>query len=125
MTTIKISPSLENYLETIYFLQKNSESVRVTDLAKKMDISKAGVNKAIKNLKELDLVNHSHYGSISLNEKGEQLALEIAKRHAILFKFFHDVLGVPKEEAENEACSVEHLVSSNTIEKLNKHINSL
>lgn len=116
---LNLSPSLENYIETLFFLNDSNGDVRVTDLATKMKVSKASVNKAINQLKDLALVNHEHYGSIRLTDDGLNFAKEIAKRHSILFEFLEKV-GVSMEQAEEEACIIEHLLSMDTIKKIEK-----
>ena len=72
-----ISKSLEEYLKTIYILKKQNENVRVTDIANKMNCTKPSVNKAIKNLKENEMVNYQSYGTIELTKEGEELAKKI------------------------------------------------
>ena len=57
-----ISKSLEEYLKVMYILKKQTGDIRVTDIANKMNCSKAGVNKAINNLKDNGLVNYETYG---------------------------------------------------------------
>ena len=44
---IMISKSLEEYLKTMYVLNKQNGKIRVTDIAEKMNCSKPGVTKAI------------------------------------------------------------------------------
>ena len=51
-----ISKALEEYLKTMYVLQKQNGNIRVTDIANKMNCSKPSVNKALNNLKEKELV---------------------------------------------------------------------
>ena len=63
---MKLTGSQEEYLKTIYLLEKNNEKVRVTDIANKLKITKPSVNKGINTLKEVGLVNYKAYGSISL-----------------------------------------------------------
>ncbi len=125
MDDIKISPSLENYLETILFLQDSSDKVRVTDLADSVKVSKASVHKAIKQLTELNLANHNHYGSISLTSEGLEYAKSIEARHNILCDFFINTLGVSPEIGEDEACSVEHLLSMSTVLKMKELMDRL
>ena len=119
---IKISPSQEDYLEKILSIRKKNGTVRVTDLAAEMNISKPSVNKAVNNLKAQGLVNHERYGLLDLTFEGEQLAKEIERRHMILKKFLHKILEVDEETSEKEACLIEHCVSINTIEKLSKYL---
>ena len=53
-----ISKALEEYLKTMYVLQKQNGNIRVTDIANKMNCSKPSVNKAVNNLKEEKLVKY-------------------------------------------------------------------
>ena len=59
-----ISKSQEEYLKTMYVLQKQNGEIRVTDIANKMNCSKPSVNKVIKNLKDNKLINYETYGKI-------------------------------------------------------------
>ena len=61
-----ISKSLEEYLKTMYILEKQNGDIRVTDIAKKMNCSKPSVNKALNNLKDNNLINYETYGKIEL-----------------------------------------------------------
>ena len=115
---LNITPSLEDYLETILFLMEKDQAVRVTDVANYLEISKPSVNKAINNLKAMGLVIHEHYGLLELTEKGRQIAVEVAKRHVVLTEFLEKYLGVDPKTAEKEACLMEHSMSAETIDKL-------
>ncbi len=117
-----VTASLEDYLEAIYFLN-NDEGVRVTDIATELSISKPSVNRAINTLKAQGLVNHEHYGSLFLTEEGLDIAKKIAKRHFMLKKFLTQILEVDEKTAEEEACSIEHCLSADTVEKLEKFMN--
>lgn len=118
----KISPSMEDYLEAIYFLQQTNQDVRVTDLACKLNISKPSVNRAINNLKKKNFVEHENYGLLKLTESGLKTAKNIAMRHVTIRKFLCDLLGVKKEIAEVEACRLEHSMSNDTIKKLQNYL---
>ena len=67
MSIIKISVSLEYYLKTIYILN-NDKGARVTDVAKKLNVSKPSVNKALNLLKEEKLIEYEKYKTINLTE---------------------------------------------------------
>ncbi len=55
-----LSPSLEDYLEVILDLQEENESIRVTDLAERLQVANSSVNQAVTKLVELQLVIHDH-----------------------------------------------------------------
>ena len=77
---MKLTNSQEEYLKTIYILEKNIGKVRVTDIAEKLKITKPSVNKAIKHLKDIKLIEYEVYGEINLTQNGEELAKEIIKK---------------------------------------------
>ena len=47
-----ISKALEEYIKTMYVLEKQVGEIRVTDIATKMNCSKASVTKSLNSLKE-------------------------------------------------------------------------
>jgi DtxR family Mn-dependent transcriptional regulator len=119
---MNLSSSLEDYLEAIYDIKNADSIVRITDISTKLNVEKSSVNTAIKKLKNLNLVMHEKYCDIILTEKGEEKAKSIRNKHNTILKFFHDLLGVTKNEAERDACKIEHVISNNTFERLSKFI---
>ena len=120
-----ISKSLEEYLKTIYILKKQNENVRVTDIANKMNCTKPSVNKAIKNLKENEMVNYQSYGTIELTEKGKELAKKILEAYDIVYLFLKDVLNLEDGQAQEEAENIKSVISDDTTNKLAKYIHKV
>lgn len=118
MAARRISPSQEDYLEAVYEIEAAGQPVRVTDLALRLDVSKASVNKAVSLLKDASLVNHEHYGTITLTEQGRNTAREVSLRHKTLKRFLVRVLGVEEAIAEEDACQMEHAISQTTMDRL-------
>lgn len=116
--TVKLTGSLEDYLEAVYLIEKKKGEVRITDIALFMNLSKPSVNKAVSTLKENGLLEHEKYGAIKLTESGTNLAKEIYFRHETLTKFFIETLDIEPEIAEDEACKIEHIISSQTLGRL-------
>lgn len=120
---LKLTSSLEDYLEVIYLLTKDKGEVRITDIAVFMNLSKPSVNRAIVSLKENALLEHERYGTIKLTKDGLLLAKEIYFRHEILTKFFVKTLGIDPDIAQNDACKIEHIISHQTLSKLVAYMN--
>jgi DtxR family Mn-dependent transcriptional regulator len=114
----KLSPNMEDYLESIYLLELESGNVRVKDIAKRMDITMPSVSGAVKNLEKQGLVCHSRYDLVSLTMKGNRIAEEIYHRHHILKDFLSQILGLRPEIAEKDACAIEHNISPETMKSL-------
>ena len=117
-----ISKSLEEYIKIMYLLKQKNGNIRVTDIADKMNCSKAGVNKAVNNLKEKRLVNYETYGTIELTQEGENLAKKILETYDIVYLFLKDVLNMEQEIAKKEAEKIKTTISDETVNKLAKYV---
>ena len=60
----KLSVSQEDYLKEIYRMYTRGETIRITDIAQSLGISKPSVNKAVKLLMQTGYISHEHYGDI-------------------------------------------------------------
>ncbi len=115
----KLTESIEDYIESIYLeYKKINGGVRITDLALKMNVSKASANDAVRKLKELGHVEHERYGQIFLTESGMTLGEEIYEKHRFLRHFLINVLEVSPSVAEEDACGIEHVISEETFAKM-------
>jgi DtxR family Mn-dependent transcriptional regulator len=90
----KLSLSLECYLEAILDLKVAKESVRITDLADQLRVTKASVNRAVTKLAALKLITHERYGPVTLTLQGETEARKVQKRQQILKQFLSQAYGV-------------------------------
>lgn len=118
MTIGDLTPSYEDYIETIYDLAVNgSGSVRSTDVAAALGFSKASVARATKNLREQGYIDQEHYGAITLTKKGRDYGEHILMRHRVLRAFLVEALGVDEPTANIEACEMEHTISEETLKK--------
>lgn len=114
----KISKANEDYLEAIVMLGGTTErSVRSVDVAKKLGVSKASVNKAVTLLKEKGMLDQPYYGDITLTKAGYDYACSVYKRHIYLTAFLEKGLGIAPEVAADEACLMEHAISDDSFEK--------
>ncbi len=117
MSTPELSASLEDYLETIFFLSQKAGSARPKDIAERMKVRAASVTGALRALAEKGLVNYAPYASVTLTEKGREIAGKIAVKHETLLRFFTQVLGIDVAEAEEFACSMEHSIPDHILER--------
>lgn len=122
----KMSMSHEDYLEAIVELGGTTEvSVRSVDIATKLGVSKASVNKAVTILKEKNLAVQPYYGDITLTEEGYAYGNSVLERHHLLFAFLTKALGISEEQADEEACLMEHAISDESFEKWAAYIKQL
>lgn len=119
----ELSSSLEDYLEAIFNLAGEAESVRSTEIAKVLGVSKASVTGALRVLRHKGLANYKPYDTVTLTEKGKATAAEIARKHEILKSFFINVLGVKAEVGQKAACKAEHALGPEISARLLSFIN--
>ena len=118
-----ISQAVEDYLKNIYKLQRRrSESARVTTslLAERMDVAAASVTNMVKKLAELKLVRHTPYQGVELTEAGEKIALETIRHHRLLELYLSEALGYPWDEVDAEADRLEHAISEEFEDRIDK-----
>ena len=90
-----LTPSNEDYLETILELSEKTDAVRSVDIAEHLLVSKASVTKAMGILREAGLIEQAHYGLIHLTSHGRRHADEILLRHGMLKRFLTDIFFNP------------------------------
>ncbi len=113
-----LTPALEDYLESIYVLQKAKDKVRVIDVATHLNVTMASVTGGMRRLSDLGYVVYHKRRSIALTEKGDKAARIINRRHEELYFFFSELLLSDRLEAEKYACELEHILSTSMIERL-------
>ena len=115
---MKITPKIEDYLETIYLLSQEMDTVGVSDVAKAREVSVPTARTAVNRLQEMGFLHQKHYGKIILHEKGQQMGREIYSVHRTLRRFLTEVLLLDMSIAEQDACLMEHGLSPETLERL-------
>ena len=118
----KLTKSAEDYLEAIYDLGGGKTGVRSVEIAEKLGVSRASVNKAVNLLKEDGLLIHEHYADLTLTSEGKARAKEVRETHNLIYGFFTEVLGVSQKAADEDACKVEHDLSKETLKKLKEFV---
>jgi len=116
------SATLEEYLEAIYKLSEKGP-VRPTPIAEAIGVSGPTVTATLKRLEAQGLVRRRR-GEVILTEKGKQQALDIVRRHRVAETFLVDVLGMPWEEAHEDACLLEHALSPRVLEALETYLDN-
>ena len=120
---MEIHQSAEDYLEAILMIKEKKGYVRSIDVSNHLGVSKPSVSYATKRLRENGYISFNEDGMISLTDSGREIAEKIYRRHKLLTNLFKH-LGVPEDIAAEDACKIEHDLSSETFEALCKYIES-
>lgn len=113
-----LTHSAAHYLMTIHDLLQAQGYARVTDVAKQLNITRGSCSISLKTLKKRGLVVEDPNKFLSLSDEGRRLAELVERNDELLENFFRNVLGVGAEQAEIDACKIEHLLSIETSVKL-------
>lgn len=117
---MKVQQSAEDYLESIYKLSLQKGQVRSIDIVNDLNYSKPSISFAMKRLRENGFINMDENNFITLTENGLEIAKRVYHRHSILTSFLTG-LGVDSAIAREDACRIEHLISEesfNAIERI-------
>ncbi len=113
----ELSASLEDYLEAIFLIAEEKGAARPKDIADRLDVRAASVTGALKTLAEKALVNYAPYDIVTLTATGKRIAKEIVRKHSALLRFFSNVLDIPRKEADEFACKMEHSIPDHVLER--------
>ncbi|MFQ5640929.1 MAG: metal-dependent transcriptional regulator [bacterium] len=113
-----ITHSAAHHIMTISELIETNGYARVTDVAKRLGISRSSASTTLKTLKQRGYVEEDLNKFLRLSPKGKKVNQGVKSNRLLLIKFLKDVLRVNPEQAEIDACKIEHLLSREAGERL-------
>lgn len=118
----------ENVLKTVQRLFLETGHAYANEVAESLNMPRPTLYGVIKRLAEAGdvypLERRSGYQerqSVQLTPQGEQRARKFLERHETI-KSWLTRLGVPEEEADDEACHMEHGLTDNTMDIVKRHV---
>lgn len=118
-----ITYAMEDYLEMIYRLSRDSGFLRLTKLACKLNVKPSSASKMMQSLKNDNLIEYEKYGIIILTEEGMKLGKYLLQRHNVLKKFFSILNGT--EDVLKEIEQIEHFLNKDTVKNISKLVEYL
>ncbi len=111
----------KEYLKTILLLEQNSDAVRSLDVARALHVTKPSVSKAMKRLREGGYLTMDAAKRINLTEVGREIAEQATEKHRVLTSCLLS-MGIDPIVAERDACALEHAISSEALEQMQRFI---
>jgi|ERR1051325_3772759 DtxR family Mn-dependent transcriptional regulator len=105
-----LSENVEMYLETIYVLTEGGAVARTKDIASEWKVSQPSATEMVQKLAAQGYLHYEPYKGASLTEEGLVLGRAVIRKHRLLERFLVDVVGVPKDQAADSACAMEHVI---------------
>jgi DtxR family Mn-dependent transcriptional regulator len=120
----RIGSRWEDYLKAISILADERKEVRVTDIAVRLKVTKPSVFSAVKSLEDRGLVVHERYGCVIMTPEGTVEAANIRERYRFLTSCLREIMGISPENAEKDACKLEHILSVETLKKMKAFVST-
>lgn len=121
MSVDELTPGMQNYVKVIWGLQEwNDVPVSNSAIADAAGVRLSTVSDALRKLSEQDLIEHVRYGNVSLTELGRGYAVSMIRRHRLLETFLVEMLGYEWDEVHAEADRLEHAVSDELIDRVDR-----
>lgn len=119
----RLTKESEEYLEVIYKLQEKDGIAKTTKIAKQLNVALGSITNTIKCLKKKGLVEHTPYKGIKLTKKGVREALKVIRKHRLAERLLVDILKMKWSEAHEAACLLEHALTEEILQYVEKALN--
>lgn len=106
----------EDLLEYLYKKYRQGESLTAAEYAGKKGFSMRETNSLVRELKLLKYIEERKTGLLNLTELGKMEGMDCLERHEKLTQFFQMVSGMEQDEAQKDACRIEHVISQKALE---------
>ncbi len=115
-----ITQAVQDYMKAIYMVGLDEGPVTTTALAERLQVSAASATSMMKRLAEMNLVTHTPYQGVVLTHVGRKIALEVVRHHRLLELYLREVLGYSIEEVHAEAERLEHVISEEFEDRIDR-----
>jgi len=113
----------ENYLKTIFHLEKEYEGgVSTNAIADKMDTKPSSVTDMVQKLAEKKVLLYKKYKGAQLTEIGKKIAINVIRKHRLWEVFLVEKLNFHWDEVHEIAEQLEHVQSDELISRLDKFL---
>ena len=107
----KSSATIEDYLETLYILQRDGVPIVGARLAEWLGVTPPTVTNTLKRMLRDGLIESNDAQGFLLTGQGLELARSVMRRHMLTEWLLMTVLKVPWSQTHSEAHNLEHTVS--------------
>ncbi|HEX2897621.1 MAG TPA: metal-dependent transcriptional regulator [candidate division Zixibacteria bacterium] len=115
-----LTESTEDYLKSIYALEREQGKVLTTKLAERLKVTPASTTGMLRKLADMKLVSYKKYKGVALTSAGKKIALEVIRHHRLLELYLKEIMGVPWDKVHLEAEKLEHAISEDLEDRIDK-----
>ncbi|MFT5215072.1 MAG: DtxR family Mn-dependent transcriptional regulator [Glaciecola sp.] len=118
-----MSVAVENFVKAIYKNKNNdSKNTKPGNIAKKLGISNAAATDMAKKLAAKDLLIYEKYQELKLTNKGNEMALNVVRKHRLWEAFLFKMFDMSLHEIHREAEFLEHATSDLLANKISTYL---
>ncbi|MGT2910119.1 metal-dependent transcriptional regulator [Streptococcus cameli] len=117
-----MTPNKEDYLKCIHELGLKEEKISNKMIAEKMQFSAPAVSEMMKKLIAEQLISKDSKLGYTLSQTGLDMVADLYRKHRLIEVFLINHLGYSAKEIHEEAEVLEHTVSDNFINRLEKFL---
>ncbi|MBN2273004.1 MAG: metal-dependent transcriptional regulator [Bacteroidales bacterium] len=99
-----------------------SANIKLGKIAAVLNITNAAATDMAKKLAARKLVNYTKYKPLTLTQKGNEIALNVIRKHRLWESFLYETLNLSLHEIHREAEILEHLTSDFLADKISKYL---
>ena len=116
------SATVEDYIKQIYLISDESgtKEVSMGQVADALGVVPGTATTMMKALAAAGLANYAPRVGVSLTRQGHVLALHVLRRHRLIEQFLVEHLGYDWSEVHEEAEQLEHVISEQLLERIDK-----
>lgn len=111
-----LTPSMEDYLEMLFRLTRETTYLRLADLGAALNVQPPSVTHMIQRLADAGFVNYRKYGILELTDSGRDLGARLLERHRLLETFIR-FLGV-RTNTLKDTERIEHIISDELMSRI-------
>ena len=113
----ELSHSAVHHLVCINDLTEEYGYARVSDVARRLEITRGSASITLKRLKQKGFVEEDERRFLRLSEDGQRISDQVKAKKKAMMRIFIDLLGVSAPQAEIDTCKIEHLISDETLQR--------
>ena len=114
--------TVESYLEIIFMMVVEGQPVIGARLADALHVSRPTVTATLQRMERDGLIKLNDRKEIQMTAKGQAIAEHLQRRHRVVERWLTDVLGFDWAKSDAEAHKLEHAMSDEVFELLNKQL---
>ena len=113
--------TIEEYIETICVLEKRDGRAQTGMIASHMGVKPPSITEMLQKLERQGLIHYESYTGATLTRSGKKMARELMQKHRVIADLL-EILGIDPEQAETDACQIEHHISPETLKQLEQFV---